>query len=114
VRPAAIQLTCFENAPIVRFSFDFKIGSDVNSILGYRFDDKPGHDNVPSRIVLGYNVIIIEDKNEVARFVSELATSKILAVPHQVDQRRTHHRRISGRRRARRHGRSVATLSARG
>jgi hypothetical protein len=53
---------------------------DVNSILGYRFDDKPGHDNVPSRILLSYNVIVIEDRNEVARFVSELATSKILAV----------------------------------
>jgi hypothetical protein len=80
VRSAAIQLTCFEKMPIVRLSFEFKVGSDLNSILGYRFDDKPGHDSVPSRILLGYNVIVIEDKAEVARFVSELSSSKILAV----------------------------------
>jgi hypothetical protein len=79
-RPAGLQLTCFNNQPLVRISFEFKIGSDKNSSLGYRFDDRPGHDNVESRILLGYQVIVIENPAEVARFVSELATSAVLYV----------------------------------
>jgi len=79
-KPAAVQLTCLENKPIVRFSFDFKIGTDANSILGYRFDDKPGHDNVPSRILPGYTIIVIEDGAAVTQFTQELASSKSLVV----------------------------------
>jgi hypothetical protein len=70
----------FEHKPIIRFAFDFKIGSDANSILGYRFDDKPGHDSVPSRILLGYTIIVIEDGAAVAQFTQELASSKSLVV----------------------------------
>lgn len=77
---AMMQLTCFDKTPLVRFSFDFKIGSDKNSILGYRFDERPGHDNVESRILIGYTVIVIEDPREVYRFVQELATSNTLVV----------------------------------
>ncbi len=77
---AMMQLTCFDKTPLVRFSFDFKIGSDKNSILGYRFDEKPGHDNVESRILIGYTVIVIEDQGEVYRFVQELASSNALVV----------------------------------
>src|SRR5947209_20364333 len=77
-QPAQLQLTCFERNPVVRFSFEFKIGSDKNSALGYRFDDKPGRDNVESRVLLGYNVIVIEDKAAVAQFVDELVTSNVL------------------------------------
>lgn len=79
-KSASIQLTCFEHKPIIRFAFDFKIGSDANSILGYRFDDKPGHDSVPSRILLGYTIIVIEDGAAVAQFTQELASSKSLVV----------------------------------
>lgn len=79
-QPAMMQLTCFDKTPLVRFSFDFKIGSDKNSILGYRFDEKPGHDNVESRVLVGYTVIVIEDPAEVFRFVQELATSGALVV----------------------------------
>lgn len=79
-KPAMIQLTCFEGRPIVRFSFEFRIGSDLNSVLGYRFDDRPGHDNVPSRVLLGYKVIVIEDGAAVAQFTQELASSKSLVV----------------------------------
>jgi len=77
---AMMQLTCFGDKPLVRFSFDFKIGSDKNSILGYRFDEKPGHDNVESRILIGYTVIVIEDQGEVYRFVQELGSSSTLVV----------------------------------
>ncbi len=77
-QPAQLQLTCFERNPVVRFSFEFKVGSDKNSALGYRFDDKPGHDNVESRILLGYTVIVIEDKAAVAQFIDELVNSNTL------------------------------------
>ena len=77
---AMLQLTCFEKIPIVRLSFDFKIGTDKNSILGYRFDDKPGRDNVNSRILPGYTVLVIEDPAEVARFVADLANANTLVV----------------------------------
>ena len=79
-RPASVRLTCFESQPIVRIAFGFKIGSDRNSILGYRFDDRPGHDNVESRILLGYEVIVIENRAEVAKFVDELVASNVLYV----------------------------------
>jgi hypothetical protein len=77
-KTAQLQLICFEGKPVVRFSFDFKIGSDKNSMLGYRFDDKPGHDNVESRVLIGYTVIVIEDKTAVAQFVDELLNSNQL------------------------------------
>ena len=77
-QPAQLQLTCFERNPVARFSFEFKIGSDKNSALGYRFDEKPGHDNVESRILLGYTVIVIEDKAAVAQFIDELVNSSVL------------------------------------
>jgi hypothetical protein len=75
---AQMQLMCFERNPVIRFSFDFKVGSDTNSMLGYRFDDKPGHDNVASRVLTGYTVVMIEDKTAVAQFVDELVTSNAL------------------------------------
>jgi hypothetical protein len=79
-KPAQLQLTCFERNPLVRFSFEFKVGSDDNSALGYRFDDKPGRDNVASRILLGYTVIVIEDKAAVAQFIDELVNSNMLYI----------------------------------
>jgi hypothetical protein len=79
-QPSLLQLTCFERNPVVRFSFEFKIGSDKNSALGYRFDDKPGRDNVESRILIGYTVVVIEDKTAVAQFIDELVNSSMLYV----------------------------------
>jgi hypothetical protein len=64
----------------VRFAFYFKVGSDTNSMLGYRFDDKPGHDNVNVRFLQQYKTVVIEDKAEVIRFASELAGSRALVV----------------------------------
>jgi hypothetical protein len=78
--PAGLQLTCFEKQPLVRFTFEFKIGSDKNSALGYRFDGKPGRDDVTSRILQGYQIIVIEDKIAVAQFVSDMAGSALLYV----------------------------------
>lgn len=72
-RVSSFQLTCFDKQPVVRFAFDFKIGSDRNSVLGYRFDDKPGHENVESRVLFGNQMIVIEDKAALAQFLGELA-----------------------------------------
>ena len=76
---SSMVLTCFDGHPIVRFAFEFKIGTTRNVVVGYRFDDKPGHENVPARIVAtGHQILIIEDKYAVARFVSELRGSRKL------------------------------------
>lgn len=78
---ALLQLMCFEGAPIVRFAFDFNIGSAKSTTLSYRFDDKPGHPNVKAKFIgRDAKVIIIEERAAVAQFVEELATSNVLSV----------------------------------
>jgi hypothetical protein len=79
-RPAGLQLTCFEKQPLVRLSFEFKIGSDANTSLGYRFDEKPGRDDVVSRILRGRQVIVIEDRTAVADFIRDLNGARVLYV----------------------------------
>ena len=74
--PAVLQLTCFRRQPIVRLSFPFKVGSNRNSELAYRFDDKPGH-VAEARFLMDYKTVVIEDPAAVAQFVAELATSKV-------------------------------------
>jgi hypothetical protein len=77
---ADLQLTCFENQPIAKLAFEVKIGSDKNTILGYRVDDKPGRDNVESRVLLGYKVLVIEDKAALAQFIADMSGSNQLYV----------------------------------
>ncbi|CAN5206828.1 hypothetical protein BH10PSE11_BH10PSE11_15640 [soil metagenome] len=72
-KPASMQLTCFDGKPMVRFAFEFKVGTDPNSTLGYRFDEKPGHDNVAARFLQEYRTVVIEDHAAVAAFANELA-----------------------------------------
>lgn len=80
VKPASMQLTCFDGKPMVRFAFDFKVGTDPNSTLGYRFDDKPGHDNVAVRFLQQHQTVVIEDRAAVTTFANELANSNMLLV----------------------------------
>lgn len=80
VRPAMLQLTCFDTYPVVRLSFGFKVGTGPNTIVGYRFDERPGHDNIPVRIIGEHRIVVIEDTTEVARFVSELSQSASLVI----------------------------------
>jgi len=79
-QPASMQLTCFEGKPMVRFAFEFKVGTDPNSFLGYRFDEKPGHDNVPARFLQEYRTVVIEDRAAVTTFANELAGSSALII----------------------------------
>lgn len=77
---AALQLTCFENRPIAKINFSFRIGSDRNTSFGYRFDDRPGRDAVESRVLLGFRVIVIEDAAALQQFVSDLRGANQLVV----------------------------------
>lgn len=79
-KPASMQLTCFDGKPMVRFAFDFKVGTDPNSTLGYRFDEKPGHDNVAARFLQEYRTVVIEDRAAVTIFANELAMSNVLVI----------------------------------
>jgi hypothetical protein len=76
---AGLQLACFMGQPVIKFSFENKIGTNLNSFLGYRFDDKPGHE-IGARFVANSTAVVIEDRAEVAQFVGELATSSALYV----------------------------------
>src|SRR5450759_1540287 len=99
--PAQMQLACFKEHPVVVIAFAFKIGSTRNAELGYRFDDKPGHEP-RVRVVEDYKRVVIDDPNEVARFAGELATAdgRRPLCAHPLDQHRAHQRGIQGRRRA--------------
>jgi hypothetical protein len=77
--PAAMQLTCFKDEPIVRFTFPFKVGSTRNAQLGYAFDKSPGREP-DVRVVEGAKNVVIEDTAEVARFAAELAGATTLYV----------------------------------
>jgi hypothetical protein len=76
---ASLQLVCFDNAPVVRFEFNHKIGSNRTSTLSYRFDENPGRD-APARFLQTYKTAVIEDRQAVARFVEELRASNKLYV----------------------------------
>jgi hypothetical protein len=77
-RVSQLQLTCLDGKPLVRFAFDFKIGNDRDSVLGYRFDDRPGHENVESRVLRDRQIILIEEPAPLRQFIDELhGASKI-------------------------------------
>jgi hypothetical protein len=80
-KPVVMQLTCFDGKPLVRFAFAFKIGSDANTSLGYRFDDKPGRDNISgARFLQEHRTVVIENKPDVLQFVADLRGSQSLYV----------------------------------
>lgn len=78
-KPAIMQLTCFDGRPLVRFAFEFKIRSDVNTVLGYRFDEKPGRDSIPgARFLQQHQTVLIEERADVAQFVADMRGAKSL------------------------------------
>jgi hypothetical protein len=77
--PARLQLACFKERAAVVISFAFKIGSTRNAELGYRFDEKAGH-QPRVRIVDDYKSVLIDDPNEVMRFTNEMAAANGLYV----------------------------------
>ncbi len=80
-RVSSLLLTCLERKePLIRFAFDFRIGTRSNTVLGYRFDDLPGHEGVAVRILRNNRVVIIEDRDAIATFVAELEKAQTLYV----------------------------------
>ena len=78
-KPSMMQFTCFDGKPLVRFAFEWKIGANVNTTLGYRFDDKPGHDNVAGvRFMQDEKMVVIEETPDVVQFVNDLRGSQLL------------------------------------
>jgi hypothetical protein len=78
-QPAQLQLSCFINNPVVSFRFQFKVGTNYNSFIGYRFDEKPGHE-IGGHFMASAMTVAIEEPAEVAQFVSELASSDVLYI----------------------------------
>lgn len=78
-RNALLQLMCFRNAPVVRIAFNERIGTNRNSMLGYRFDDRPGKE-AEARFLQDHRTVVIEDADEVAAFAGALSTSHQLYV----------------------------------
>jgi hypothetical protein len=76
-RPALMQLMCFGKQPVVRFEFEFRVGANRNTTVGYRFDNTPGHD-VDATFMQDHRTVVIEDKAEVAQFYEELASANVL------------------------------------
>lgn len=80
-RVSSLLLTCMPgNRPLIRFAFDFRIGSLLNTTMGYRFDDLPGHEIVSSRVVRGNQIIVIEEPEAIALFVAEMEKAETLYV----------------------------------
>ena len=78
-RRAALQLICFKNDAVIRLQFAMEVGANRSASLSYRFDDKPGR-QPKARFLADRSTIVIADKADVARFVSELATANELIV----------------------------------
>ena len=76
---AGLQLICFKQQPTVLIKFEFKIGSTRNTEIGYAFDHRTGRQPAV-RVVEDYKSIVIENPDEVRRFVSELSTANVLYV----------------------------------
>ena len=77
--PAALQLLCFKNEPVVRLRFAQKVGSNRSASLAYRFDEKPGHE-ANGRVLPDFKTVVIEDRSDVAKCVKELASANEVIV----------------------------------
>lgn len=79
LQTGSLQLGCFDNAPVVRFAFNHRVGSNRTSTLSYRFDNNPGRD-AQARFLQTYSTAVIEDPKEVALFLEQLRTAGTLYV----------------------------------
>lgn len=79
LRSTLLQLMCFKGNPIVRLNFQQRVGSNRNSTVAYRFDQKPGRE-VNAHFLPDFKTIVIEEKADVEKFLEELASSSLLFV----------------------------------
>jgi hypothetical protein len=78
--PAIVQLMCYEERPIVRFAFDFRVGINKTAFLEYRFDAIAGRKANADILPDHKTILIAADWAEVSQFVDALAASSILFV----------------------------------
>jgi len=76
---ASLQLICFDGDPVVRFFFSHEVGSDRNSRLTYKFDNKPAA-KPNARILQDFQTVMLEDKKDVAAFTNDLREAKKLDI----------------------------------
>ena len=76
---ASLQLMCFDNAPIVRLHFNYRIGANRSATIAYRFDEKSGRD-ANARILPDLQTIVIQEREDVMRFAEDLRTANALFV----------------------------------
>jgi hypothetical protein len=74
-----LQLACFNGKPIVHIAFNARIGTQKNAVVQYRFDANPGR-QANAEILTDHRTVVIEAKDEMAKFIGELATSSVLLV----------------------------------
>lgn len=74
---ATLQLACFNGKPIVHLAFNFRIGTNKNAIVEYRFDANPGR-KASAEILSDHRTVVVDEKGELAQFVGELAASSVL------------------------------------
>ena len=98
-RPRRMQLACFIDKPVVSFSFGFKVGTERNSFLGYRFDEKPGHE-IGARFVAERQHGRDRGRGRGGPVRQRARDQQVALCPHPLVQRRPHQRRVQGRRRA--------------
>jgi hypothetical protein len=76
---ASLQLLCFDGDPVVRFHFSHDVGSDRNSRLSYKLNNKPAV-KPNARILQDFQTVMIEDKKDVAVFAAGLRDAKTLDI----------------------------------
>ena len=76
---ASLQLLCFDGDPVVRLFFTHDVGSDRNSRLTYKFNDKPAV-RPNARILQDFQTVMIEDQKDVAAFAGGLRDARTLDV----------------------------------
>lgn len=75
---ASAAVTCSNKSPAVLFAFDFPVGATHNSVVGYRFDQKPGRQ--PTVQFLNTKAPVIIDEVEAKKFLSDAKDSSSLYV----------------------------------
>lgn len=76
---ASLQLLCFDGEPVVRFYFSHEIGSDRNSRLTYKFDNKPAA-RPNARILQDFQTVMLEDRKDVSLFTAGLRDARRLDI----------------------------------
>lgn len=76
---SSLQLLCFDGEPVVRFYFSHDVGSDRNSRLTYKFDNRPAT-KTNARILQDFQTVMLEDRKDVAAFAEGLRDARKLDV----------------------------------